>query len=154
MSATAPFKSVAWPSTLGVALARGFASGSVMAAAIAISDPPQAYASLGDLLVLVLSWTLLSLPLALTCHGIAWLSRSLGKLLGSDSFSFVGLVFNGIAAAFSVPGLIIVIGDPLIYLFNRLFPRVLRLADFTPLNFKVLIIVYRESDERADAEAL
>lgn len=152
MTAHIASQPVAWLATLRMALARGIASGSLLVLGIAIGDP-QLSASPFQALLLLLSWVLLSLPLALACYGMARVCRVLGAVFESGSGGFISFFFNIMSFVFSLPGLFIMLGDPLVYLFNRMFPSVLDVADFKPFNLTMLITVHQPLDDRAGTEA-
>ena len=122
-------RSIAWSATLKLALARSIASGAIFAVVLPRIEPTFLWWEI------MFSWVVGMTPALVLVY-------------------LMSLVFAPIGLAFAFMVLAIMVGDPLVYLINRLFPRVLDVVDFKLLNFKAFIIVYRESGERNDAETV
>ena len=156
MAVDTSFSNIAWAATLRIVLARGLASGIVLVTAgtIATSDAQHGFLSAGEALAAVLVWTVLALPLAVVFHGIAQAFRTIQKFLNLPRDSFINIVFGILRTVCSTPGYAYIVGDPFVYLFNRLFPSVLGVTGFDIVNFQILWIVYypdeAEDDEGAD----
>lgn len=124
MNPLAKFRSIAWLATLKLALARGIASGAILAIVAPMIEPTV------EALPLFFGWALSSTLLIVMTYALGLIFPLFGLLL----FFLVILV---------------IVGDPLVYVFNRLFPSVLGVADIKPLNFSGLIVVYKQA---ADGE--
>ena len=122
-------RNIAWFATLKLALARSIASGAIFAVILPRIEPTFLWWEV------MFSWAVGMTPALVLVY-------------------LMSLIFAPIGLTFAFMVLVIMVGDPLVYVFNKLFPRVLDVADFKLLNFTAFIIVYREPDERVDAEAL
>ncbi len=117
MNTVDTLSNIAWFPTIKLALARGFSSGLVLAVVMSWQSPSF------DAVFIPFYWAIFSLLLFGTVH------------LLSKVIPFLWM------ASFLL-SLMIIVGDPIVYVFNRIFPKILDLADFKILNFHPLIIVY------------
>ncbi len=113
---------VYWPSTVKLALCRGFCSGLVWAAVISLVPDPTPHAEM-FLLIVPLVWMFFA--------GLVGLALSLSSII----VPIVGSWLNLLGALF------ICVGDPLVYVVNRVWPGVLNIADLRLFNFRPLIFV-------------
>ncbi len=118
MNAVDTLSNVAWFATIKLALARGFASGLVLAAFLATQGK-----SFSDVICMPFMWAIFSSLIV----GAFYLISKIIPLFGIASLFF---------------SLMIIVGDPIVYVFNRMFPKILDLTDFKILNFNAIIIVY------------
>ena len=117
---------VYWPATAKVGLARGFASGLMWLLLNLVLSGGQG-ANLAGILVLPLGMAVLAIPMGLFCH-----------LAGRIAGAFIPLM----GAFFNLVGsLMVCLGDPLVYFFNRRFPHILDVADFGFFNFTPLLFI-------------
>ncbi len=122
MNTVDTLSNIAWFATIKLALARGFASGLVLAAFSATQGN-----SIAEVMGVPFMWAIFSLFM----FGLVYL---LAKIL-----SGVLPLINLLPLLLS---LMIIVGDPIVYVFNRMFPKILDLTDFKILNFNAIIIVY------------
>ena len=111
------FRNIDWLGTLKLSLARSIASGAVLAAIVAVIAPPDIH------------------PLEMF---VIW---SLGSTFMLSLVYVLSLIFAPFGLVFGLLAIVVILGDPLIYAFNRMFPFVLNVSDFKLLNFHAFIIV-------------
>ncbi len=112
---------VHWGSTLKLVLARGFASGLILALI------PISSGALSQALIFPFALAVLGMPLALFYFAV-------GRILGM----FIPLL--GVFIQF-IGGLLTCIGDPIVYLVNRQWPALLNIADLKFFNFQPIIFI-------------
>jgi hypothetical protein len=117
---------VHWPATAKVGLARGFASGIMWMLLNLIMQPPSA-GSIGSLLVLPFGMAVLAIPLGLFFQLAGRVAGAIIPLMGAF-FNLVG-------------SLMVCLGDPLVFFFNRRFPHILDVADFGFFNLTPLLFI-------------
>ncbi|MFV0410742.1 MAG: hypothetical protein ACK5LJ_13935 [Paracoccus sp. (in: a-proteobacteria)] len=115
---------VQWLPTLKLALGRGFAAGLVWAIVIPLTSGTL---SATEALMMPFFWAFLAVPIALLLSLVA-------KAFGA----FIPILGACIMLAAS---LFVCVGDPLIYVINRSFPKVFEIADFRLFNFSPLIYI-------------
>lgn len=129
MNPIAKFKNIAWLSSLKLAFARGIASGAVMAVVMPMLEP-----TIPPFDVFI-SWAIGSPFLLAFVYALS-------------------LVFAPLGLVLLVLIVTVIVGDPLVYLFNRLFPSVLGVADLKLLNPHAFIVVYHDVEAVNQGEAI
>ena len=118
MSVIDKLSNIAWAATVKLALARGISSGLVFAVVGSLADPSF------EPIPIFFGWAIFSLAFV----GI---------------FQLMAMMrFPGAGIASFLLSLLIVAGDPIVYVFNRIFPAILNVADFKILNFNALMLVH------------
>lgn len=115
---------VNWMPTLKLSLARGFFAGMVWAIVTSFGDngPP-----IGQALAMPFIWAILIIPMALFT-----------QLLGL----FLGMIIPALGGLCNILGaLMVCMGDPIVYLLNRSFPRLFDIADLGFFNFMPMIFI-------------
>ena len=134
--AISDFRSVDWGATIKLAVIRGFASAVtlVLVGAILGMFSGATGGGLSGAFRFLLFWTF-----GAAIGGIVyiWLLRAISATLGQA----VGLVVTVCTLLQFLVILLVAIGDPLVYAFNRYVPQVLDLAEFKLFNFVAVIFV-------------
>ena len=126
MAADTSSGNIAWAATLKLALARGLAFGIVLALLVPPAVPEYQ------------AWELL-------------ISGTLGHTVIMGFLHLAAKVFSPMRWALVVPMALTFVSDCIVYGLNRLFPAVLRVADFKPWSLRVFWVVY-SPDEVAHSE--
>lgn len=121
---------VNWLSTLKVALARGFFAGLVWLVLTSLGSSGVERTPI-DMATFPLMWAVLAIPLALFVQAVGW-------VIGGFIPPFQ-LFCNILGSA------MVCLGDPFVYVLNRLVPGLLDIADFKLMNFApMMFITYPE----------
>lgn len=115
---------VRWWPTLRLALGRGFATGLVGAVILPLLNGGP-YAQ--EAVMIPLYWTVLAVPTAMMLTLIAKGFGAVVPIMG--------------AGVMIVASLFVCLGDPLVYVINRTFPRLFGIADFKFFNFSPLLYI-------------
>jgi len=115
---------VHWGTTIKLSLARGFAAGILWA--LVTSFGPAA-APVAASLLWPFVWAVIALPFAMSIQLVGMAFGMIIPLLGLF-FHFIG-------------SLMMCLGDPLVYLVNRTYPRFLNIADLNFINFRPVIFI-------------
>lgn len=120
---------VHWGATIKLALVRGFAAGVVWPIIMTAFGPPvpSNLESIGIFLIIPFAWAVGAQPYAIIFHVVGRLFGLFIPLLGP----FIALVAS----------LMICVGDPLVYILNRYFPRILNIADLRFMDFHPMIFI-------------
>ncbi len=116
---------VAWLPTLKLVLGRGFAAGLVWTILLSIGEDGL---DVQTSLLFPFVWALIALPFVLFTGVIGRVFGRYIPIIGA-SIMLVGSIF-------------VCVGDPLIYLINRSFPRLFDIAGFRLFNFQPLIFIF------------
>ena len=134
---------VKWGATLKISLGRAFFSGTVIACAVLATAPGTASASgagelAGTALAIPFVWGLVGPFVSTGMWGIGRVLGFISDLLPDFAGLFVGLAaaMMTLAASFYM-----CLGDPIVYMLNRSFPRLFNVADFGFFNFRPMIFV-------------
>lgn len=117
---------VHWLSTLKVALARGFFAGLVWLVVTSLG-PSATERSVLEMAMFPLMWMVLAVPLALFVQGVGW--------IGGMIIPAFGLFCTVLGSA------IVCVGDPFVYILNRMVPQLLDIADFKIMNFQPMMFI-------------
>jgi len=119
-------KRTAWGATARLAVVRGFASG-VVWGVVFLFVPSLVDGNLQIIPLFPIILAVMGLPIALLIHGA-------GRLL-SMIFPLAGSLYSMVGA------LVVCLGDPLVYIVNRMFPGFLNLTGFSIFNPRPLIMM-------------
>ena len=128
------FLNINWPSTLKVALARGVASGIVIAVGILVLASDVDYSS---------AWKMLVWPSSrsrrVIMHGVIEFVGAIFRTASGPDNVLFELIISG---SLFVASMLVACGDPLVYWVNRTQPTLLGVTDFKVFNFFPLMLVY------------
>jgi len=126
------FSQIDWLSTFKVTFARGLASTVVLAIATAAG-----YLKFER--ELLYAWPFLAVFVVTIAH---FITKGVGYVLSIGIND--ALLKLTIATALFFFSLLIACGDPIVYIVNRLAPRLLNITNFKLFNFVPLLIVYKQ----------
>jgi hypothetical protein len=111
---------VHWPSTLKLALARGFAAGVIWSALLSLTpNAPREYL----LFVMPFIWAAGATPIGMSIQFLSQITP-----LAGGWFGLLG-------------SFIVCLGDPLVYVLNRAWPDAINVADLELFNLRPFIFV-------------